>query len=111
MPGSAHSRAWAGLWNRAVASNTARPAAAGSATASSPWATPSAMIRASWPAVDAAVADAQGAGDVDHGRLGGPVAAQDVLCRLQDPRRRQRLVVHLAAAPARSLSRVAICGA
>ena len=36
MPGSLHSEAWAGLWNRVVASSTARPAAAGSVLSNSP---------------------------------------------------------------------------
>ena len=193
MPGSDHSAAWVGLWKRAVASNTARPAAAGSAAANSPRATPSAMIRASWPTrcvdvgrdhlprlggeldvgreqlrvvarpaalggdqqvepapqplrrgpssaadrgqrlgdagqpalgdrvaqrrlarevpVDAAVADAERAGDVDHGRLGGPVAAQDVLGRLQDPLGGERRSSASGRAQPRSLSRIAICWA
>jgi hypothetical protein len=40
---------------------------------------------ASEVAVDAAVADAESAGDVDDVRLGRPVVAEDLLRRFEDP--------------------------
>ena len=50
--------------------------------------------------------DAQRAGDVDHGGLGRPEAAKDILRRIENPFFRERGIDQLAAF--RSLSRIAI---
>ena len=47
-------------------------------------------------AVDASMADAKGAGDVDDVRLRRPVAAEDLLRRFEDALSRERLRRHVA---------------
>ncbi|GAB3876551.1 hypothetical protein GCM10029964_023700 [Kibdelosporangium lantanae] len=54
--------------------------------------------------VDAAVADAERPGHVDHGRLGRPEPAQDVLRRFED------LLAGEYVGHQRSLSSICICG-
>ena len=62
-------------------------------------------------AVDAAVADAERAGDIDDGGLGRPEAGQHLFRRVEDPVGGQRRVIHRLFARLFSLSSVAICWA
>ena len=61
--------------------------------------------------VHAAVADAEGPGDVDHGGLGRSIAAEDVLRGVKDPVAGQRRLDHAELATLRSLSSTAISAA